>query len=159
MYVAELSYRMPIFQPSPFIFTATISVLPRMLVDTLQSFGQILKIRSENLKSQSYGSAINISENQPLLLRNGTSVQNLSTYETNDNEIESKVQIPGMPSFDDLLCREVGFVMLQLVNGLKTIQAKGIEELPLSLSNVILCKDLENKDAQARLCVLHGYVE
>lgn len=129
-----------------------------MLVDTLQSFGQILRIRSENLKSQSYGSTINLSESQPLLLRNGTSVQNLSTYETNDNEMESKVQIPGMPSFDDLLCREVGFVMLQLVNGLKTIQAKGIEELPMCLSNVILCKDLENKDAQARLCVLHGYV-
>ncbi|KAG4073102.1 hypothetical protein HA402_009521 [Bradysia odoriphaga] len=135
---------------------ATISVLPRMLVDTLQSFGQILRIRSENLKSQSYGSTINLSESQPLLMRNGTSVQNLSTYETNDNEMESKVQIPGMPSFDDLLCKEVGFVMLQLVNGLKTIQAKGIEELPMSLSNVILCKDLENKDAQARLCVLHG---
>lgn len=129
-----------------------------MLVDTLQSFGQILRIRSENLKSQSYGSTINLSENQPLLLRNGTSVQNLSTFETNENEMESKVQFPGMPSFDDLLCREVGFVMLQLVNGLKTIQAKGIEELPMSLSNVILCKDLENKDAQARLCVLHGYV-
>lgn len=140
-------------------FPATISVLPRMLVDTLQSFGQILRIRSDNLKSQSYGSTINLSESQPLLMRNGTSVQNLSTYETNDNEMESKVQFPGMPSFDDLLCREVGFVMLQLVNGLKTIQAKGIEELPMCLSNVILCKDLENKDAQARLCVLHGYVD
>lgn len=140
-----------------FLLTATISVLPRMLVDTLQSFGQILRIRSDNLKSQSYGSTINLSESQPLLMRNGTSVQNLSTYETNDNEVESKVQIPGMPSFDDLLCREVGFVMLQLVNGLKTIQAKGIEELPMCLSNVILCKDLENKEAQARLCVLHGY--
>lgn len=60
----------------------------------------------------------------------------------------------GFPSFDEIMCREVGFVMLQLVNGLKNLQAKGIEEMPLSLSNVILCKEMENKEAQARLCVL-----
>lgn len=60
----------------------------------------------------------------------------------------------GFPSYDEIMCREVGFVMLQLVNGLKNLQAKGIEEMPMSLSNVILCKEVENKEAQARLCVL-----
>lgn len=60
----------------------------------------------------------------------------------------------GFPSYDEIMCREVGFVMLQLVNGLKSLQAKGIEEMPMSLSNVILCKEVENKEAQARLCVL-----
>lgn len=136
-----------------------------MLVDTLQSYGQMLKIRSENLKNQGFsGSTLNLTEPQHTVLRNGQSVQNLSTYgePTTDLDSESNAtapqQMPGMPSYDDLLCREVGFVMLQLVNGLKNLQAKGIEEMPLSMSNVILCKDLENKDVHARLTVLHGYV-
>lgn len=57
--------------------------------------------------------------------------------------------------FDDLLCREVGFIMLQLVNGLKMMQAKGVEDMPLSLSNIIMCRELE-KETQARLCILQG---
>jgi hypothetical protein len=57
--------------------------------------------------------------------------------------------------FDDLLCREVGFIMLQLVNGLKMMQAKGVEDMPLSLSNIIMCRDME-KETQARLCILQG---
>lgn len=136
--------------------------MPRMFVDTLQSFGQMLRIRSENLKNQSFsGSTLNLSDAMPKtnnVLRTGQSVQNLSTFQdNNDTDTDTGVpQIPGMPSYDELMCREVGFVLLQLVNGLKSLQAKGIEELPLSLSNVILCKDLENKEAQAKLCVLHG---
>lgn len=133
-----------------------------MIVDSLQTFGQMLKIRSDNLKSQTLGgSAMNLSSDSnasvaaAATLRSGQSVQNLSTFDS--SETENSPQIPGMPSFDDMLFREVGFVMLQLVNGLKSIQAKGIEELPLSLSNVILCKELENKESQARLHVLHGY--
>lgn len=133
-----------------------------MIVDSLQTFGQMLKIRSENLKSQTLGgSTMNLSSDShgsAPTLRGGQSVQNLSTFDPNETETSSRQQIPGMPSFDDILFREVGFVMLQLVNGLKNIQAKGIEELPLSLSNVILCKELENKESQARLHVLHGYV-
>lgn len=138
--------------------------MPRMFVDTLQSFGQMLRIRSENLKNQSFsGSTLNLSDSMPKsnnVLRSGQSVQNLSTFQdNNDADTDATVlQIPGMPSYDELMCREVGFVLLQLVNGLKSLQAKGIEELPLSLSNVILCKDLENKEALAKLCVLHGYV-
>lgn len=102
-----------------------------------------------NLSSDSNGSVA-----ASATLRNGQSVQNLSTFDSSEADVSP--QIPGMPSFDDMLFREVGFVMLQLVNGLKNIQAKGIEELPLSLSNVILCKELENKESQARLHVLHG---
>lgn len=143
-------------------FKATISVLPRMIVDSLQTFGQMLKIRSENLKNQTLGgSTLNLASDNhpptPATLRNGQSVQNLSTFDPSENEMNGlSQQMPGMPSFDDILFREVGFVMLQLVNGLKNIQAKGIEELPLSMSNVILCKELENKESQARLHVLHG---
>lgn len=58
--------------------------------------------------------------------------------------------------FDDLLCREVGFICLQLINGLKNMQAKGTEEMPLSLSNIIMCREIDVKDQQARLCILQG---
>lgn len=170
-----------------------------MFVDTLQSFGQMLRIRSDNLKHhQAFGgSTINLSDQHHhqnsshgttsssamthasgtgtlSSLRAGQSVQNLSTFHdyaqqhndataaatgSADQPPNAFQPLPGMPSFDDLLCREVGFVLLQLVNGLKSLQAKGIEELPLGLSNVILCRELEpNRDAQAKLCVLHGYV-
>lgn len=57
--------------------------------------------------------------------------------------------------FDDLLCREIGFIMLQLVNGLKMLQAKGVESMPLNLSNIIMCREQE-KETQARLCILQG---
>lgn len=60
--------------------------------------------------------------------------------------------------FDDLLCREVGFICLQLINGLKNMQAKGIEEMPLSLSNIIMCREIDVKDQQAKLCILQGLV-
>lgn len=138
-----------------------------MFVDTLQSFGQMLRIRSENLQKHHAfgGSTMNLTAEQPLSpLRCGQSVQNLSTFQedaANGHQEDTNAagvphQIPGMPSLDDLMCREVGFVLLQLVNGLKLLQSKGIEELPLSLSNVILCRNLDNKEAQAKLCVLHG---
>lgn len=141
---------------------ATISVLPRMQLDTLQSLGSILKNKSQVLDKHinNYrGSIPNLTgqKEQNLALRNVCSVQNLSTlneeYADKNDDIPS---IPGMPSFDDVMCREVGFIMLQLVNGLKNLQAKGIEEMPLTLSNVILCKEMDNKEAQARLCVLQG---
>jgi hypothetical protein len=48
--------------------------------------------------------------------------------------------------------RDGSFVLLQLVNGLKTLQAQGIEEGPLSLSNFVLCR--EERDPQPRLCIL-----
>lgn len=84
---------------------------------------------------------------------------------TNDDDSESSNEkAPTVESksknglFDDLLCREVGFIMLQLVNGLKMMQAKGVEDMPLSLSNIIMCRELE-KETQARLCILQGWDE
>jgi hypothetical protein len=127
---------------------ATISVLPRMHVDTLQSLGAILKSKSQNgslLKEPSSQQALNEAADIPE--SSLISIEPNGTLKTTSNNL----------SFcDDILCREVGFVMLQLVNGLKMLQAKGMEEMPQSLSNVILCKELDNKDAQARLCVLQG---
>lgn len=178
-----------------------------MFVDTLQSFGQMLRIRADNLKHHQMfsGSTINLSDLQLhnngnsntniastsnnaangssstfSTLRAGQSVQNLSTFQDHHHQPNAAhmagliddatlsphaassaatalMQMPGMPTYDDLLCREVGFVLLQLVNGLKSLQAKGIEQLPLGLSNVILCRELEpSRDAQSKLCVLHG---
>jgi hypothetical protein len=127
---------------------ATISVLPRMHVDTLQLLGAILKSKSQNgslLKEPSSQQALNEAADIPE--SSLISIEPNGTLKTTSNNL----------SFcDDILCREVGFVMLQLVNGLKMLQAKGMEEMPQSLSNVILCKELDNKDAQARLCVLQG---
>lgn len=56
---------------------------------------------------------------------------------------------------DDVQCREVAFIMLQLINALKMMQAKGHEEMPLSLSNIIMIREID-KDTQARLCILQG---
>jgi hypothetical protein len=50
--------------------------------------------------------------------------------------------------------RDGSFVLLQLINGLKTLQAQGIEEAPLSLSSFVLCR--EERDPLPRLCVLQG---
>lgn len=142
---------------------ATISVLPRMQIDTLQSFGIMLKSKSTTAMLSSNGtfggSIPNLSSiNDSKYARNGSSVQNLSTMTGSKDEenifTSTPVPIGGISNYEDILFREVGFVMLQLINGLKNLQAKGIEELPLALSNIILCKEVENKDAQARLCVL-----
>lgn len=51
--------------------------------------------------------------------------------------------------------KDSNFIMLQLVNALKTLQAQGIEELPMSLNSFVLCKDMD-KDGSHRLCVLQG---
>lgn len=55
-------------------------------------------------------------------------------------------------------CKENIFIMLQLVNALKNLQAQGIEELPVSLSSFLLCKDME-KDVYQKLFVLQGLTE
>ncbi|XP_059619247.1 uncharacterized protein LOC132263481 [Phlebotomus argentipes] len=147
---------------------ASISVLPRMLVDTLMSLGSILKSKVESQKTSrvTFGSIPNLStakDSAPMHARG--SVQNLSVLnedEAEDNELDSIVSAltPNPTGLcnttDEILCREVGFVMLQLINGLKNLQAKAIEEMPLTLSNVILCKEVDNKEAQARLCVLQS---
>lgn len=85
-------------------FLATISVLPWLQVNTIQSYNEVLQSKM------------------------------LTNEET---------------------WKDSNFVMLQLVNALKTLQAQGIEELPLSLNSFVLCKDMD-KDSNHRLCVLQG---
>lgn len=54
------------------------------------------------------------------------------------------------------LAREASFVLLQLVNAFKNLQARGIEEAPKNLSNAILCR--EDKDACYKLYILQRYI-
>jgi len=165
------SYQLPLMPSTEVtLLQATISVLPRLQLETLQSIGAILKGKSQVLDKSNFnfrGSIPNLSGlkdgNGSLAgnLRNVVSVQNLSTLNeessaTSMGADDGSVNANAMPAFDDVMTREVAFIMLQLVNGMKNLQAKAIEETPLSLSNVVLSKDMDNKDAQARLCVLQG---
>lgn len=50
--------------------------------------------------------------------------------------------------------REASFVLLQLVNALKSLQARGIEDASRSLSDVVLCRE----DIYYRLYLLQGLV-
>lgn len=52
--------------------------------------------------------------------------------------------------------RSASFVLLQLVNALKSLQARGIEDASRSLNDVVLCR--EDKDACYRLYLLQGFV-
>ncbi|XP_030369645.1 uncharacterized protein LOC115620519 [Scaptodrosophila lebanonensis] len=165
------SYQLPLMPSTEVtLLQATISVLPRLQLETLQSIGGILKGKSQVLDKSNFnfrGSIPNLSGLKDSVggnaLRNVVSVQNLSTLNEEAQSLNGASLAAGednasnaMPAFDDVMTREVAFIMLQLVNGMKNLQAKAIEETPLSLSNVVLSKDMENKDAQARLCVLQG---
>lgn len=169
------SYQLPLMPTTEVtLLQATISVLPRLQLETLQSIGSILKGKSQVLDKSNFnfrGSIPNLNSLKDAAaanaLRNVVSVQNLSTLNeestssggnavANESE-EITSNAHAMPAFDDVMTREVAFIMLQLINGMKNLQAKAIEETPLSLSNVVLSKDMDNKDAQARLCVLQGY--
>jgi len=50
--------------------------------------------------------------------------------------------------------RETSFVFLQLVNALKSLQARGIEDASKSLNDVVLCRE----DVYYRLYLLQGLV-
>ncbi|XP_017020129.1 streptococcal hemagglutinin [Drosophila kikkawai] len=165
------SYQLPLMPSTEVtLLQATISVLPRLQLETLQSIGAILKGKSQVLDKSNFnfrGSIPNLSGlkdgngSSAGNLRNVVSVQNLSTLNEESPSITGSGEdgcsnANAMPAFDDVMTREVAFIMLQLVNGMKNLQAKAIEETPLSLSNVVLSKDMDNKDAQARLCVLQG---
>ncbi|XP_070506301.1 serine-rich adhesin for platelets isoform X2 [Chironomus tepperi] len=127
---------------------ATITVLPKMQVETLEMMGSIMKSKIQN--NSLFGNLTGSDEN----------VDIISINEKSPTSTASALDGTKSPSksglFDDLLCREVGFIVLQLVNGLKTMQAKGIEEMPMSLMNIIVCREMENKEQQARLCILQG---
>ncbi|XP_034664323.1 uncharacterized protein LOC117898794 isoform X1 [Drosophila subobscura] len=163
------SYQLPLMPSTEVtLLQATISVLPRLQLETLQSIGAILKGKSQVLDKSNFnfrGSIPNLSGLKDTAassaLRNVVSVQNLSTLNeesigTTSSGEDGSASASAMPAFDDVMTREVAFIMLQLVNGMKNLQAKAIEETPLSLSNVVLSKDMDNKDSQARLCVLQG---
>lgn len=121
---------------------ATITVLPKLNVETLESMGTMIKSKAQN--QSLFGGS--------MMALNNTNDDDSESSNEKAPTIESKSK-NGL--FDDLLCREVGFIMLQLVNGLKMLQAKGVEDMPLSLSNIIMCRELE-KETQARLCILQG---
>ncbi|XP_044739489.1 probable serine/threonine-protein kinase DDB_G0282963 [Chrysoperla carnea] len=131
------------------IVQATIAVLPWMQVDTIQSMGALLRSKLS------------------LSMTSTTGASNTSTNNENNNNIEQSASRTSsiMNSItmnnnaaEELHCREACFVMLQLINGLKCLQAQGIEELPLSLSSFALCRELE-RDTHPRLCVLQGLSE
>ncbi|KAK4882957.1 hypothetical protein RN001_006276 [Aquatica leii] len=56
------------------------------------------------------------------------------------------------------LFKDACFIVLQLINALKMLQSRGIEELPLSLNSFIIYREME-KDNHHRLCVLQGFDE
>lgn len=170
-------YHLPLIPTTEMtLLQATISVLPRLQLDTLQSIGAILKGKSHVLDKSNFnfrGSIPNLTVLKDVSsatggnMRNGLSVQNLTTLneESGDMSLKLSDQVDnatnnnnnsGIPAFDDVMSREVAFIMLQLINGMKHLQVKAVEEMPLSLSNVVLSKEFDNKDAQARLCVLQG---
>lgn len=86
-----------------FSFEATISVLPWLQINTVESYSEFLK---------------------------------------------------GKPNQDETW-RDGFFIMLQLVNALKMLQAQGIEELPLSLSSFVLSKEMD-RETHHRLCIMQG---
>ncbi|XP_076260571.1 uncharacterized protein LOC143196616 isoform X2 [Rhynchophorus ferrugineus] len=71
------------------------------------------------------------------------------------NTIETYGECLKNKSTQDETWKDGFFIMLQLVNALKMLQAQGIEELPLSLSSFVLCKDMD-RDTHHRLCILQG---
>jgi hypothetical protein len=67
------------------------------------------------------------------------------------------LKLKGSATHDDVW-KDASFIMLQLVNALKILQAQGIEELSLTLNSFVLCKEMD-KDNHHRLCVLQGLGE
>jgi hypothetical protein len=118
---------------------ATITVLPKLQVETLDILGSVLKSKLQNYTLFGNGGANDEDE--------------VSVNEKSSGD-EKSLNKNGL--FDDFLCREVGFICLQLINGLKNMQAKGIEEMPMSLSNIIVCRETDVKDQQGKLCILQG---
>lgn len=109
--------------------TATITVFPRLQVETLEMIGVNLKSRSPN--------------------------ESLNASDFDGSPQQAQQQKGKFGLCDDVQCREVAFIMLQLINALKMMQAKGHEEMPLSLANVIMTREVD-KDTQSKLCILQG---
>lgn len=94
-----------------FVPSATITVLPKLHVETLEAMGTMIKSKAQN-QSLFGGSMMTLNNS-------GNDDDSLSMEKPAGADGKSKNGL-----FDDLLCREVGFIMLQLVNGLKMLQAK-----------------------------------
>ncbi|KAL5283212.1 hypothetical protein ACFFRR_005857 [Megaselia abdita] len=153
------NYNLPLMPSTEVtMLQSTITVLQRLQLDLLQTYGEQMKNKSklfEKTSSNFRGSIPNLAgqKDHGSNLRNVCSVQNLSTL--NEESSKSEENLTSVPPFDDLMSREVAFIMLQLINGMKHLQSKAIEEMPISLCNVLLCRQ---EDGQSRLCVLQGYV-
>lgn len=80
---------------------------------------------------------------------------NASDFDGSPQQAQQQQQKGKFGLCDDVQCREVAFIMLQLINALKMMQAKGHEEMPLSLANVIMIREVD-KDTQSKLCILQG---
>lgn len=129
-------------------YAATITILPKLQVETLETMGSVMKSKFQN-------HFVNLSS------PNGANSSNANDESEDAISINEKSSDGGKGLnkngiFDDVLCREVGFIILQLINGLKNMQAKGIEEMPLNLANIIMCREVDAKDQQAKLCILQG---
>lgn len=153
------NYHLPLMPSTEItMLQSTITVLQRLQLDLLQTYGQQMRNKSKLLEKTSNnfrGSIPNLAgqKEHGTNLRNVCSVQNLSTLNEESNKSEENVT--SVQPFDDVMSREVAFIMLQLINGMKNLQSKTIEEMPTTLCNVLLCRQ---DDGQSRLCVLQGYV-
>lgn len=127
-------------------FLATITVLPRLQIEALENMGSMMKSKLQNHSLFGNLNGIN----------GGVNDESEDAISLNEKSAGNEKCLNKNGLFDDLLCREVGFICLQLINGLKNMQAKGIEEMPLNLSNIIMCREIEVKDQQAKLCILQG---
>lgn len=58
-------------------------------------------------------------------------------------------------SLTDETKKEINFVLLQIINALKSLQAQGIEEAPVNLNNLIVCR--EERDPHPRICITHSF--
>jgi len=136
--------------------TATVTVLPKLQIETLESLGAMMKSKAQN--QSLFGSIMNVNGGSVKDVSGGGGDDDvLSIGDGNDKTTDAKNIKSSNGLFDDLLCREVAFIVLQLVNSLKTMQAKGIEDTPMNLTNIIMCRETDkDKDSQARLCILQG---
>ena len=51
--------------------------------------------------------------------------------------------------------KEIHFVLLQIINAFKTLQAQGIEEASINLMNLVVCR--EEKDPHPRICITDSF--
>jgi hypothetical protein len=130
--------------------SATITVLPKLQIETLETMGLVMKSKLQNHSLFGNHSPNGVSDES----EDTISINEKSSPASSPQQGGGGLNKNGI--FDDVMCREVGFIILQLINGLKSMQAKGIEEMPLNLCNIIMTREVDVKDQQAKLCILQG---